>query len=229
MTAVQVETYTPEALEHQFEVLYQNFDRPIVIGSLGRAVAYNQLLGDPDFEFNARSQTPLVDGNAPRDIDLLSTEREAAKLGPYLVEPSVFDNPLVSIIREGEDWWCISELAGFAELVHPAVMEPLEGLTVFDIECTSLPPQTQVALFGLKGAMRVQDRMTRDLLGQVVSDCQGDLLPEEMYETFDVLRTLIANSTYGRVQAAYQRLAPDHLRHKLIPITKRIKYHLPVA
>jgi hypothetical protein len=226
MQLFRAEIHTPDTLASQIEDTYRLNPETIMIGSLGRAAIYDEYIGDPDFEFTSRNQTPLVAGQFVRDMDVFSagSARPAAE-GPFPVDTTTYNNPLVEIVREGDDWWLTSAKRDFAEEIDPDTMEPRKVNTIYGIECVVLPAQTQLEIIGLNGAMREKDVKNAQLLKELL-DGQAPEMPDELFKPFRKLRDTKSEGMYGKVQSVYHIL-PERLRSKVQPLTRALKYKLP--
>lgn len=228
MTVFQETVYTPEALDEEIQTLQALAPSTRVVGSLGRSVLFNQFMGDPYYEFNAREQSPLRVGDKPRDIDIVGLPVKAnLEAGPYTVDAFCFLNRFVSLVPDGTDWVLVSEKHKFAEIIKPETMEPVSGESVFGIRTSTVPPQTMLALYGVKGALRAKDIKTSEMLsGLISSQPSSRLFPEEFLEPFRVVTAMNLNDFYIKAQDLYRKKVPNSIRVKAVPMMKFAKKYL---
>lgn len=225
MTTFNEAVHTPEALSCEISALRDRLPDARLVGSLGRSIVYGNVLGNPVYEFAIRNQDPLSVANIARDIDVLGVSRtEVDSFGPFEVDATGYSTRFVNIVRDGIDWFIVSKCHDFAEPLKPEVVEPFSGEAVFGIEAVTLPPQTQLALYGLKGRMREKDIKTRDMLKAIVmTHDQTDLYPDEFLEPIRDLATLNSRSLYVRAQDMYRRVVPNRIRARAVPFMRLAK------
>jgi len=214
--------HTLEALAHEVSALQNKLPDARLTGSLGRSVIYSTLLGNPDYEFTTRGQEPLIVAGSARDIDVLGTKPSlVSDFKPFEVDATGYSTSLLEFVRDGEDWFVVGRSHDFAEPVKPEVMEPITGEGTLGIEAVTLPPQTHLALYGLRGQIREKDIKTRDLLHEaVLARGQADLYPDEFLEPLRQIAAINRSNLRVRVQNIYRRTVPNHIRVKAVPFTK---------
>lgn len=196
-----------------------------LIGSLGRAVLYHLHAADPEHKFGILGQRAERAGAKARDIDFLGTPEEAGQYTgeAFDVDPCVHDE-FVQLVRDRGDWLLTSPRKGFCEPIRPEVMEPISGETVLGVSAQTLPPQTHIALYGLKGLLRPKDRLTLVPLQELVSQLNSqDRLPEDMFQPFQSLRRLNQQDPYIRLLRAYTAVVPDFVRARVHPLERALK------
>jgi hypothetical protein len=122
--------HTAEALKVQIESLHRNNPSSILVGSLGRAVLYGNVLNNPYFEFQARNEEPLFNKAGARDIDVITEDSLESAEGPFQIDTACFKSKFNHIVCQNGDWYLVSEAHGFAEQLHPDTVEPIEGKSV---------------------------------------------------------------------------------------------------
>lgn len=144
----------------------------LVIGSIGRAVSFRDCLGDPNFEFKARSEDPLGSPRKPRDVDVIG-DPDSESIG--YMDFFMFDETIVKTSNRG---WKIHHHTGFepTKIHWPAswVFEPVEGLTVFDLPCLTVRPATHHLL--IEAARKRHYPRIRDILYRRMPDKERALL-----------------------------------------------------
>jgi hypothetical protein len=223
----QEHLHTPEALAQEISGLYQKAPDLILLGSLGRAVIFNCLLQNPYLEFEARGQSPEKkieeDIVMARDIDPIGAQlHNVADSEPFEVDITAFDSPRLRITQQGADWFLISDKRGVYEPLHPAVMEPIQGETVYGATAVTVPFQTHQAVFGIKDDMRPKDVDNYNFL-RTNEKHNRQPLPLELYEPFDKLRALVNSGWLQCGRRIYRATVPNYLRQKAYPLTSRIK------
>ncbi|SRR3990167_11204785 len=211
--------HTPDALAGEIAELYERSPDTLLVGSLGRAVIYGSLIGNTRYEFDKRSQHPVDAGERSRDIDVIA-HTDFGDLTPFDVD-ATFNGRWATIIQDGEDWYLVSQKQRTADLLHPAVMEPIAGETVFGIPCITVPARTHVELFGLKDAIRPKDLAARQLLAMTMNE--DEQLPDELYSPFKKLQQLNNSGFVHRARQMYRMVMPYVVRRKLLPLTQPIK------
>ncbi len=167
MISFRPELHTPTNLHLQIEEIYSVDPSVLVVGSLGRAGIYNAVHGRPNYEFEARNQHPLKRDGEARDIDVISTRRHDLPSRPYFTDTEAYADRQVGLrVENGE--WILSANSEFETLLDPAVMEPTQVETIYGIPCTTIPPETLLALIKVKGKLREKDEQAFSLLSQVV-------------------------------------------------------------
>jgi hypothetical protein len=205
--------HTPDALADQIEHIYQTEPDAYLVGSLGRAVLYGEAYDDPYKEYELRKQVPLAASIKPRDIDLIGTTAYLEDLQPYPMDTVAFNGTEVAIVKDGDDWWLNSEERGFSERLHPAIMEPVQGMTIFDIPCKTLRAQTHLALYRARpnSMLRKHDKQNIKLLTGALGDVE---LPADMYEPFEQLQR-VRVGTAMMLPALYNKYVPPQVDHVL--------------
>jgi hypothetical protein len=215
--------YTSEALAAELEAITSYDPQVYIAGSLGRAVIFAKHGLSPVVEYEVRGQHPLGHGSKPRDIDVIGIDPAVdVDFEPFAVDRTAFAKDVAAIVREGDSWFLVSKVANYSEQLHPDIMEPVEGNTIFDIPCRTLPLDTHRNLFDLAGHTRAKDHVARKLLTSVEST---DRLPAELFKPFEELRS-INTRLFTHLQRAYWCLVPENIRLGLRPITTRIKSSL---
>ncbi len=215
--------HTPEGLAAQLETM--SVQQETLIGSLGRAVLYHWYGSDPEREFRIRGEPVERSGAKARDIDLLGMPEVAGRYteAPFEVDFCTHDE-FVQVVMDRGDWILTSPRKTFCEPVRPEVMEPIRGETVLGVSAQTLPPQTQLALYGLKGLLRPKDRLTMVPLQELVSHLNPqDRLPGVMFQPFQALRRLNQQDPYIRLLRAYTAIVPDCVRVQVRPLEKVLK------
>ena len=222
--------HTPDALASQLEDIYRRRPDTLLLGSLGRAVIFGEISGNPVAEFEARQESPVwrvEDSEAlSRDIDVIGIEGEGV-LAPQLfeVDSHAFGSPRVRFVREGDDWFLVSENKGIYEPLHPASMELVEGETVYGVQVKTVPFQTHQALFGLKGSMRPKDQINLSFLS-LHEGLGPTVLPPEVLEPFEKLRRVANSGIIHHGRRVYRTVVPITIRKKVYPLTGAIKERL---
>jgi hypothetical protein len=226
MKAYVEAVHTPKALEDEVNRIYAQYPGALIVGSLGRAATFNGLGLDADIEFQERGQDPLFYDGVARDIDVILTAPSTVEEGPFDVDQTVFDGPRVRIVRDGTDWFLVSDRKKFQAQLHEAVMEPVVGQTVHGIEVVTVPVQTHAALFGLKGLMGVKVTKSRELTMRAASLSEDDML-NGIYKPFAQLKALDQRGIYPFLQRYYRALLPEPMRVKMDPLIRPLKQLLP--
>lgn len=218
--------HTPEALESEINRIYSQNIQPLVVGSLGRAAAFSSLGFRPDVEFQERGQDPLFYNGISRDIDVIEGLSPVSEDEPFEIDKTVFNEPRVRIVRDGTDWFLLSDKKNFQAQLHEAVMEPVVSETVYGVPVTTVPIRTHLALFGLKGLMGKKVVHSRELTMRLASVPEDDV-QAELYEPFAELKLLDQKGIYPFLQRHYRALVPEPLRIKLEPVITPLKQLLP--
>jgi hypothetical protein len=202
------EIHSKESLGTELGVIQDSGDT-LIVGSLGRAVVYDSLFHDAEYEYRNRGEEPLKHGVFSRDIDVIGIDpATAGRAGPFRVDAKVFDYPIVRIVKQDDAWWLLSPRRNFAEPLHPAIMEPVLGNTVYGINCRTVPLRTHLELYGLKGRLRHKDSRTRELLVHASESGGYDVLPDDLYGPFSALRALNNKGVRSpKVQLVYYTLS----------------------
>lgn len=222
--------HKPSALSDEVRIIYDTNPDTIILGSLGRAVLFGVLAGNPTAEFEARQELPErkieYGEELARDIDVVATGTDSTEnLGPFEVDREAFVCRQLSLVNQNGDWYLTSPNKGIYEELHPSVMEPVTGESVYGIKSTTVPLQTHQALFGLKGAMRPKDQSNLNFL-KSLEELNKHALPPELYEPFDRLRVLANSGWLHQTRRAYRTVVPWPVRSRIVPITSRIKERL---
>lgn len=222
--------HTPSALASEIGELYSADPYALLVGSFGRAALFYAMRGDATTEFAARHEEPVgrveFKEVQPRDIDVIaSLPHDHSSLGPFKVDDRAFANRQVRIVQEGADWWLVSDSQRTYEPIHPAVMEPLEGESIYGIRARTVPLQTHQALFGLVGNIRPPDLRSLELLASLDHD-DTNRLPAELYEPFDRLRDLANSGWFYHSRRAYRAIVPQTIRRKASPLASRLRSRL---
>ncbi len=183
--------HTPETLADQFNEVYAKYPEAILVGSLGRAAIYNDLIADPYREFVERGQHPLKKGVSARDIDFIGVEADVvAHILPFWVDSTPYDDDSARIVKKDSQWFLTSNKK-LLEQLHPRVMEPVAATTIYGIPCTTISLETHLALHKIRGAFRSKDQTSLHLLMALVQEQTGRAtLPNELYGPFEKLHTL---------------------------------------
>ncbi len=182
------EFHTPETLEQQIQQIYKTHPKTYLVGSLGRATVFGNLLGNPFYEFDARGQQPLENGVNARDIDVIGVDPEfAAHTLPFWVDATSYSNSDAKLVQEGHDWFLATD-SGFYEEVDAAIMEPIFSKTIYDISCITPPAETLLALQKVRGAFRDKDEYVYDLLAGILNhQSHHKKLPSNLFHAFERL------------------------------------------
>lgn len=225
MTTFAPAVHTPEALATEIGRIHDDSDATRLVGSLGRAVIYGEVLGNPNYEYQQRQQDPLRRDHTARDIDLVSGQAlDPGGYEPFPVDASVFASPFMQIEVQDGEWFLTSSLHGFAEPLHEDVVAPVIGETAFGIPAVTLPPHTLLSLYGRKGQLRRKDQVTKDLFQALCEDLPPEAsLPPELFEPFDRLTAINRTSWHFKAQNIYRRMVPEQLQIKLVPVTRSAK------
>lgn len=226
MTTYSPEIHTPDALNAEIARIYTSHPEALLVGSLGRAAAFNNLGHDPQVEFNYRRQNPLFAGSHARDIDIIPRHHGPIADKPFEIDDQVFYTPRAKLVSDGGDWFLVSDRRKFYEPLHPAVMEPQAAETVYGIKCMTVSLQTHLALFGLKGLMGPKVVQSLELTRKLGSASQLTT-HEELYIPFEKLKALDLQGVYPFLQRHYRNLVPEDVRAKLCPVTRPLKNLLP--
>jgi len=100
-------------------------------------------------------------------------------------------------------------------------MEPVEGESVYGASVITVPVQTHLAVFGLKGALRPKDQNNYSFLQQAAVR-ENSKLPEELYEPFDRMRVVANSGWFNNTRQIYRTVVPYRLRKKLAPASSFI-------
>ncbi len=164
----------------------------LIIGSVGRAVVFNEFAGDPLLEIRARGESPIEayyspGRNRPRDIDVIGgkPEGERRSYWPHTAGNDAFEG----LVRDGGGGWSFVRWYRGDKLKYPLdpiIFEPFKGRTIKGIECVTVRPATHVALLipRLGGHRRENDELANDLLMKVVPPEEKELLRSEGYQEF---------------------------------------------
>lgn len=232
MTLYDPEVHTTEALGAEIAAL--NHDLPAVRlgGSLGRAVLYGSLYGNPMHEYQLRGNTPLVRNGAALDIDLITPDTGVVVEGvyqPFPVDTLSFMSPLLRFTLSGDRWVVESTHHNFAEVLHESVVEPVEGETAFGIPAVTFPPQTLLALYGHRGKMRDKDELTRGILREACDTLpHAQRIPEKYLQPFQTVAQLNNESRVIKAQDAYRAAVPERVRNSAQPFMGQLKRILPL-
>ena len=219
------ELHTPQTLAYEITALNEVSDSVRIVGSLGRGVIFERFFGKPTYEYDMRAQHPLhVQGQA-RDIDTIGLNNAAAsQLSPFQVDASGFRNPYIDLVQEDTRWFLLANRYAFAEELEPDIMQVFEGETVYGIPARTLPPQTLIHLYGMKGQLRQKDMRTQAMLRAAI-DIQPThaRLTDKVFEPFTALKKINEGNSYIRAQDIYRRHVPNSVRVKVVPLMQRIK------
>ena len=187
------EFHTAENLANQITEIYKLCPQILVVGSLGRATVFNTVRRNPYFEFIERRQHPLYAGNTARDIDVIGAEHEVVERTlPHWVDATSYDIGGTQVAQENGEWHLSVDGHCHATL-HTAVMEAIEGETIYGIPCVTIPVETQLALLKVRGKFREKDVQTFSLLSDVI-EIKGtsERLPAELFTDFDKVHEINA-------------------------------------
>jgi hypothetical protein len=144
-----------------------------VVGSLGRMVACQQILGDPFLEFRMRTSRGYRSSASRRlpDIDLIGvTDEFTADLGeqfPHITfDNTSFNRKDISVKFNEKGWHLVSERMGINREITDRLMAPNVG-KVGDVEIVTLPVVTQVQLHTVRNQIHLKDRIAQDLFGHL--------------------------------------------------------------
>lgn len=209
--------HTTEHLAQDLASLREHDESLRIVGSLGRAVYHNLAYGDAYREFTHRQQSPLRVGSLARDIDIISPRSTPRDL-LFPLDADAYDNPEVTLNLVDETWWLTSAERNFAEPLHPDVMQPIVGATIDDIEITTIPWQTHLALTRTRGPLRPKDRVSSELLGDAGRQL-GNTLPLAHFQPFETLSSLAMPAHTRFARTMYRRL-PESIKHTTAPVLK---------
>lgn len=228
---LNLSVHNEHTLSDQLEAV-RGFDPDCyLVGSLGRAAAYQYLLGDSMHEYHARGRQPYQRFNGTAaDLDLVGTSDitggEQSQFGPFEVDTKSFKGRQVTIVKKDGDWVLRSANRSFEAEIEPETMEPIKTRTVYGVDCLTLPPQTLLALLGLNGTLRDQDLHAQQVLTSAIRESSITPLPPKYYEPFEELSRLNQSSKFNQLRTAYRAIVPSAIRKPLAPILQPIKEHL---
>lgn len=215
--------YTPEALALELEAIVAYEPNVFIVGSLGRAVVFAQSGLNPTVEFDERGEQPLIKKRGARDIDTIGlSPRDNVDFRPFYVDRTALTKDAAAIVLQNGDWFLVSEKANYSQPLHPDVMEPVVGETIFGIECRTVSLQTHAHLFELFGVPRAKDNIAKNLISGI--ETSKPQLPTELYKPFDEIRAM-NDDVFATMQRAYWRLFPKSVRLGMRPFTQPIKHH----
>ncbi|MDB5175798.1 MAG: hypothetical protein JWM81_656 [Candidatus Saccharibacteria bacterium] len=225
MNTVSQGVFSPAALDHELSQLHTTMPNARLVGSLGRSIIYGRIYGDPEYEFNLRCQDPIGSVATPRDIDVAGIPANTGQAyRPFEIDTTGFAGPFLNIQAEGDTWFLIADRHGFAEELHPAVMEPQSGTAVLGISAVTVPAQTLVELYGLKESLRPKDIATRGMLTAAIADSdRRDDFDEDFLNPFVRLRQLNTTDAYIRAQNIYRKYVPGSVRKHAVPHVQKLK------
>ena len=215
---------TSESLETAIQRLYKSNSEALLVGSLGRSAVFSRLYGDPEHEFVLRGERPLWNDNgSPRDLDfIISGGINPTTTEPYKTDIDCFTKPDFALESEGTDWWVTSIMFGYAERLHPAVMEPTPSKTIYDIDCLVPPIQTFQRLTGVPIIVRKKDKVSLALIEKAL-EFETDKLPEELYKPIDDLKALTNKGIYPKLVRTYNMVVPLPIRLATRPYIRGLK------
>lgn len=191
--------------ESQLQVL-QADPNTRVVGSLGRMVACQDVLGRPFQEFRDR-QMAGINTDRVSDIDVLGTAPDivlaAQGAGEARVDEMAFRDTDVAIENEDGIWLVRSAETGFEAPLKPELMEPVVGV-VAGVEIVTVPLLTHWVLHLLRDPGSQKDRLTEQTLGCLLHTVakQTGVIPRidaEAMQSFEQLtnRLLLLDHTAG--------------------------------
>lgn len=210
--------HTGDSLASQLDLLRLCHPDAIVVGSLGRAAIFREILGDPNYEYTMRSQDPLRKQSMARDIDLTSQESDFPP-GPFPIDTTAFSGNRSKLVQENNIWFLTADRHGFAEELRPDVMELAEKRTVYDAMAQVLPAQTQLEILHLNGYKIPKVQRAFDILSEVLEGSGRPKLPVEHYGPFRKLSKL-NRTPVVRFRYAYRDHIPLAVRQCLLPVTR---------
>ncbi|MEX0748578.1 MAG: hypothetical protein WD467_00295 [Candidatus Saccharimonadales bacterium] len=195
-----------------------------IFGSIGRSALYGTIYNDSSREFTVRREHPLGTINRPRDIDLLGlSAAEAEGHSPFPVDATGMKDGYAALTRDRNDWYLLATHHGFAEQLHPDVMEPIAAQGLYGAAILTVPLQTHLGMHGITG-LRKRDVLTRDLMLEAHRDLNlAEQKRDELYAPFIKLAHLNSRVTYLTLRNAYRRYIPNSVRLKAVPIMRVIK------
>ncbi|MBP7767093.1 hypothetical protein KA068_01045 [Candidatus Saccharibacteria bacterium] len=155
--------------EPQLQVL-QGDPTTRVVGSLGRMVACQEILGRPFQEFED-SQVAGIGIDRVSDIDVLGVSPDilsaARTAGDAAVDDLAFHDTDVSIEIENGVWLLRSADTDFEAPINTRLMEPVLGV-IAGVEIVTLPILTHKTLRSLRERGTRKDRLTEDTIGYLL-------------------------------------------------------------
>lgn len=215
--------HTAANMIRQTQAIYEAQPDALLVGSLGRAILYRQIYGDPEYELKARGETPLHNGIKARDIDVIAGDMVGERARePFYTDTCAFNNASVAIVRDGSEWVLTSQSRGFAEALHPATLEPVAGESFYDIPAQTLPLQTHLALYYTRGGpLRRKDDIPVALLRHASAAALTTILPAKFYKPYYRLASVKMRWTEALVRQVYQRLLPKAVEARIDQLLTR--------
>lgn len=155
--------------EAQLKVLQEDPSTRIV-GSIGRMLACQEILGRPFQEFEDRVAAGVNRGRIS-DIDVLGTSprtiAEARYAGDASIDSRAFFDIDVTIANEEDKWYLRSIETDFEAPISTKLMEPVRG-KVLGVEVVTVPLLTHRALHTLRESNTRKDRLTSNTIGYLL-------------------------------------------------------------
>lgn len=120
---------------------YARAEGMLIVGSLGRAAAFNALGQNPALEFEMRGVPILGTPARPRDADTIGGSLEEWLPHDSLLDPGMFSE----LITEENGVWKITSRKQEVTAA-PWVFAATEGRTVLDMPCLTVRPATHLLL-----------------------------------------------------------------------------------
>ncbi|MBX4190500.1 hypothetical protein KW794_00230 [Candidatus Saccharibacteria bacterium] len=214
------EAHTPQTLMRQVEGLYQRQPDIFLVGSLGRAAAYDMLTGVPYHEFDQSSIVRRPDGTT-RDIDVVNIDPTLwfSSMND-LTRPFTVDNftsPRVGIENKIGTWVLKSKPLGFEAELDARLMEPVHH-RLLGVDVVTFHPQTHMALLGIKGDFREKDFNNKQKLQKAINNSDINLLPPELFEPFEELQESWTRDFVLRARDVYRQIMPKSIHRRLTPV-----------
>jgi len=182
-----------------------------IVGSIGRMVAAQEIVGRPFLEFEDRKVARLAtDGMT--DIDVLGVPDEMVAHARLLGEPNVdnraFADTDVTVAHEDDVWYLRSSEADFEERLNPELMESVRG-RIDEVDIVTIPLLTHIALHNLRRRDARKDQLTTTTMNYLLHTeaLRRQEIPKISTEN---LRPFLRLQTELRVQ---QLLHGDNGRH----------------
>lgn len=140
-----------------------------IVGSLGRMVACQEVVGRPFQEFEDRRIEGLL-SDGPSDIDVLGTSlevvRSAQTAGRFAIDDQAFrDSDVTLEYREG--WTLRSSDVDFSADIDDRAMRPVRGV-IQGVEIVTVPLLTHKALHLLRERHNRKDQLTSNTISYLL-------------------------------------------------------------
>jgi hypothetical protein len=227
MATFSSDKHTPLALAEEIEFITNAYPESLLVGSLGRAGVYCQEIGDANYEYKHRGQYPTQTfRGGTADLDIINAPLTLEqKLSPFDVDLRSFCGRQVTIVFSEGSWHLQSENRGFNVEIDERVMEPVKARTVYGARCRTLPARTHLALLGITGTVREQDKIASELLMETINTSRTTQPPNHLYQPFEDLFTLNYKSTMATSRRMYREIVPLGVRRLLAPTMQKVKDH----